>query len=87
MPVRQLLVMLLKHLLGQLRARHNHVQHGPRPHQYDEVVFLGLLGVAAEPHGLNVVEVADNRPCTWAGRELESEPLVELVGKGNENDD
>ncbi|KAI8558233.1 hypothetical protein RHMOL_Rhmol04G0074400 [Rhododendron molle] len=79
MPVRQLLVLLLQHLLRQCRARNDHVQRRAHPERKDGAVDLGPLLEASELHRFDLVEVADDWQRAGAWWELVSQPWVEVV--------
>ncbi|RAL48615.1 hypothetical protein DM860_000935 [Cuscuta australis] len=79
-PVRQALIVLLQHLLRELRRGDDDVELGSEVEGEYGPELLGPLREVTEPHRLYVVQVSDDREGTRARRELESEPVVEFVG-------
>lgn len=84
MPVRQLLILLLQHLLSELSVGNDDVESGAEPDGDDRAVGLGPFGEAAEADGLDVVEVADDRSRAGARREAVAEAWVEVVEEKEE---
>ncbi|KAJ0610907.1 hypothetical protein HanHA300_Chr01g0009171 [Helianthus annuus] len=77
MPIRQLLIILLQHLLSQLRCIHNNIQLRIQVHREYWAVGSGPFSVAPELDWFNVVEVADDGEGAWARWEFEPETGVE----------
>jgi len=77
-PVRELLVILLEHLLGELGGGDDHGEPRPEPDGDDGPVPLRPLLEAAAPDRLDLAQVAQDGPRPRARRQAaEAEPVEE----------
>jgi hypothetical protein len=85
-PVRELLVVLLEHLLGQLRGGDDDGEAGPEPDGDDGPVPLRPLLEAPAPDGLDLAQVAQDGPRPRAGRQAaDAQPVEEREGERDQH--
>lgn len=77
--VRQLLILLLENLFSQFGVGNYDIESRTEPHRDDWPVRLGPFGEAAEPYGLDVVEVSDDRQGAGPRWEAVTEVVVEVM--------
>lgn len=85
-PVRQALIIVLEHLLGQLRRGDHHIELRAEVHREYRAELLRPLEEVPEPHRLYVIQVAYNRQRPRPRRKLEAQLEVKLVGEEDEED-